>query len=531
MKPKIAFIYDTEGWAFHNKSRNIKKYLDNFYEISILRYDTISNIEYDAIITFSPNCLPKHIKNKKRNFICGISSKKKLSDFKKLLDYTHVHTNDKESFDMIRNKNKYLILNGVDTDLFSFEEKKLDVNKPLKIGMVGSKKYLEHKGYYRLQEICNNPLIKDKVINMSYFIDTKNEKEKIKSQSEMKDYYDDIDLFIVSSFHENTPNPLLEAMSSGVPVISNNTGMAKDLIKHGNNGFIIESYSDIDSYVKYINILLNDEKLYNQFSILGRKQVEKFNWSSISFKYKDMIDDFLKRKQTNISIILTCHSDSNYESMYNTCVDYAGDNNVYLLFKNKYTEIDKRIVELSETINSDWIFVIDNEHIFIKEDIDNMINWTLAIKNDNMIVVYNTGTDDIFFNTKKTNYKLYYQPNLKKCLTLLNKKSNTDLVSYQKQFSHIYEYEKYTLNNKNYFNYFNKAYNYTLDDYDSITKLIEQWVKLSRNNKNCLFCIEGYKTCLKYKKKKISREKMIEEFQTIYDYYSRKNNLLDNDKK
>lgn len=51
------------------------------------------------------------------------------------------------------------------------------------------------------------------------------------------------DLFIMTSFHEGTPNALLESMGLGLPVISTNcqTG-PKELINNTINGYILDSY-------------------------------------------------------------------------------------------------------------------------------------------------------------------------------------------------------------------------------------------------------------------------------------------------
>jgi glycosyltransferase involved in cell wall biosynthesis len=285
-KKKICFLYDIIGWAFYNKSHNIKKYLNHKYEIDILQFDKIDpNNDYDVVINFSINLVNTDIKN----ILQGISSKKNLSLYNKILKYDIAHTNNKESFELLKNKNKFLLYNGVNTDFFYYSERKLKGEK-IVIGAVGSSKYLEHKGYYRIKKIISeiSNICEDKIL----FVNPKESKTAI----EMRDYYQNIDLLLISSLHENTPNPLLEAMSCGIPVITNNTGMARELIDSGQNGFIIDNYDNLEDYIDKIKILNENRDIYNKFSILSRKSVENYSWEKMSVEYEKMIEFYLNTK-------------------------------------------------------------------------------------------------------------------------------------------------------------------------------------------------------------------------------------------
>lgn len=78
-------------------SFNIKKYLDNFYDIDILKYDDIvDHKKYDCFISFSPVVLPKNVPNEK--IICGLSSFKSYQNVIKLLDFKYVFTNNIDLF-------------------------------------------------------------------------------------------------------------------------------------------------------------------------------------------------------------------------------------------------------------------------------------------------------------------------------------------------------------------------------------------------------------------------------------------------
>jgi glycosyltransferase involved in cell wall biosynthesis len=73
--------------------------------------------------------------------------------------------------------------------------------------------------------------------------------------TEMHELYNDMDLFIVASLEDGTPNGALEAMASGIPVISNRIGNMPEIIQNGYNGYLIDGPTKIENYVKLIKNL------------------------------------------------------------------------------------------------------------------------------------------------------------------------------------------------------------------------------------------------------------------------------------
>ncbi len=67
------------------------------------------------------------------------------------------------------------------------------------------------------------------------------------AHADLVDCYHALDLYFVTSREEGGPMGLMEAMSSGVPVISTAVGMAPDLIQPGETGELVES-EDIDAF-------------------------------------------------------------------------------------------------------------------------------------------------------------------------------------------------------------------------------------------------------------------------------------------
>lgn len=65
-------------------------------------------------------------------------------------------------------------------------------------------------------------------------------------------------IFVLNSSHEGGPFTVPEAMAAGLCVISSNVGEVKNVIEHGQNGFVVERYNDVDNYVNIIRMLLEN---------------------------------------------------------------------------------------------------------------------------------------------------------------------------------------------------------------------------------------------------------------------------------
>jgi glycosyltransferase involved in cell wall biosynthesis len=283
---RIVFIYDVEGWAFHKMSISIKRYLTE-YIIDIKKYDDfIDSNDYDVIVCFSPNVLPKYARDYKK-ITCGISSyKNDIND--RLSKFKFVFSNDKYLYDSLNNKNKFYLPNGIDCEQFNKIEKQID-HKDIKIGTIGSYQRREHKGLLRIRKMCEILNSQSyKITDKSLFIDPFSE-SVLNHEQLLKYYKENIDILIISSESETGPNILLEAMSLGIPVIANKTGLCGKLIKDGENGFLIDNFDDLDSYIERIKTLCDNPEIYNKISKLSNESVKMFDWSILYKNYSDMI--------------------------------------------------------------------------------------------------------------------------------------------------------------------------------------------------------------------------------------------------
>lgn len=96
-----------------------------------------------------------------------------------------------------------------------------------------------------------------------------------------------VDAYILPSYHEGLPISILEAMSYSLPIISTNVGGIPEILKNGENGFIM-SPGDKDAMYRAILELMNNEKL--------RMDMGKASYS----KVQEHMPDFVERQLNDL---------------------------------------------------------------------------------------------------------------------------------------------------------------------------------------------------------------------------------------
>jgi colanic acid/amylovoran biosynthesis glycosyltransferase len=95
-----------------------------------------------------------------------------------------------------------------------------------------------------------------------------------KSQAEVRNYFQQTDIFVMSSFAEGIPVVLMEAMAAGVPVVATQIAGVSELVEDSVNGYLVPP-GDTVSLTERIEKLLSDDKLRAAFGTAGRIKVEK----------------------------------------------------------------------------------------------------------------------------------------------------------------------------------------------------------------------------------------------------------------
>jgi L-malate glycosyltransferase len=147
---------------------------------------------------------------------------------------------------------------------------------PAKLMLIGEGPEREH-----IELQCQKLGILDKVI----FFGKSNEIDKILCFS---------DLFLLPSETESFGLAALEAMASGVPVISSNTGGIPEVNIQGVSGFL-SNVGDVEEMSKNALYILSDENRLKTFKANARNEALKFDLHKIVPQYETIYEDTLAK--------------------------------------------------------------------------------------------------------------------------------------------------------------------------------------------------------------------------------------------
>ncbi|MEL6162258.1 MAG: glycosyltransferase [Cyanobacteria bacterium J06628_3] len=115
-----------------------------------------------------------------------------------------------------------------------------------------------------------------------------------KSQAEVRKYFEETDVFVLSSFAEGVPVVLMEAMAAGVPVVAPKIAGISELVENDVSGYVIPAGDKI-SLAQSIEKLLTDCELRSKFGAAGRSKVEKeFNINLEAQKLRKIMSQSLE---------------------------------------------------------------------------------------------------------------------------------------------------------------------------------------------------------------------------------------------
>jgi glycosyltransferase involved in cell wall biosynthesis len=96
-------------------------------------------------------------------------------------------------------------------------------------------------------------------------------------------YYNAADIFVFPSLSETFGVALIEALSCGLPVVSSYTGVAPNVIRNGENGFLINPGSK-EELIDRVSLLLDNIDLRSEFGKKSRQISLKYDWKNIGEK-------------------------------------------------------------------------------------------------------------------------------------------------------------------------------------------------------------------------------------------------------
>lgn len=92
------------------------------------------------------------------------------------------------------------------------------------------------------------------------------------------------DVFLFPSTTDTFGNVILEALASGVPCVVSDQGGPKDLIEHGQTGFVTRAL-DVEDFARHVAQAASDSNLRHAMSIEAHRTVQDRDWSEAGRKF------------------------------------------------------------------------------------------------------------------------------------------------------------------------------------------------------------------------------------------------------
>lgn len=191
-----------------------------------------------------------------------------------------------------------IIYNGIDTSKFKSNDEK---DEKEFIITPGASRITDRKGLnYLIEAIAKltpkYPQIKLKIMgdgNARVALEKQVEKLNISDKTEFlgriprektTSYYQESSLFVLPSLNEGMSNAMLEALASGLPIITTNTGGAEELVSNEKNGYLIKMKNSAD-IAKKIEKLITHPELRKKMGKASREKALEMNWKKIAEDY------------------------------------------------------------------------------------------------------------------------------------------------------------------------------------------------------------------------------------------------------
>lgn len=105
---------------------------------------------------------------------------------------------------------------------------------------------------------------------------------------EIANMYAALDAYMVSSREEGGPKGVLEALACGIPLISTRVGLAPDVIRHEENGLLVD-IEDVDALKEQTRRVIDDRAFAEELAANGLASIQQYDWMRIAEHYYQQV--------------------------------------------------------------------------------------------------------------------------------------------------------------------------------------------------------------------------------------------------
>lgn len=236
------------------------------------------------------------------NWFLRIFEEKMLERAKKIIAVSHFTKWELLNYYKIPENKIRVIHNGVDVNKFKPAIDKRKVKEELgfnpdDLAIVSVGRLYARKGLFTLIE--SMPAVVKRFKNAKFIISGKGQSDEmhkliahaeklgVKNNIIFTGYYPDkklpklyqaADVFAFSTFYEHHPFAILEALSTGLPVVTTTVGGIPETIESGKNGFLVEPFNPRQFSEKILYLLEHPAEAAEMGALARKTIVERFDW-------------------------------------------------------------------------------------------------------------------------------------------------------------------------------------------------------------------------------------------------------------
>lgn len=347
LKPRIVLVADIPGWAYDNIAQQIRSALSDTFEIVVVYaaeyedwiaciHDVVYVRQADLAHFFWREYLFAILAGDPTSRVCeryGMSEQSFQTMFAMLTlttsVYDHLYLDDasirqrepllgcvdgysvssEKLYDTYRERYatppNVVIEDGVDLTLFrpATGGRAPAAERELVVGWAGNSEWnrtdtWDPKGLHTILKPALERLQAEGVRVRGHFVDSS---ERRRPRREMPAFYQEIDIYVCVSEIEGTPNPVLEAMACGVPVVSTDVGIVRQVFGAEQRRFILPDRS-VDTVVARLRTLIDDAGLRRRLSDENLVRIRSWSWAHLMPKWLQLFKAASLHKRTTLRV-------------------------------------------------------------------------------------------------------------------------------------------------------------------------------------------------------------------------------------
>lgn len=117
----------------------------------------------------------------------------------------------------------------------------------------------------------------------------------LKNNSQVGELFQTLDVYVVASRQEGGPKAILESMASGVPLVTTRVGQAMDLVKHGQNAWMVD-VEDAEGLSHWAEYAIHHYGSLEPILLQGQKTAEANSYEAQIPLWRKFMQDFVGGK-------------------------------------------------------------------------------------------------------------------------------------------------------------------------------------------------------------------------------------------